>query len=189
MSHVVNTKLSRHWHLGQGNYNISGKNWNGVECLAWLSWPHSKLRDCSQVFLSPRCCFLRRMYSHSIPFLNDFAVLLCSVKQLLCSTPVVDKVISVLSVEFVTHSLGGEQHSTNVSSTHFKRKLHTDLNIIDMYFLSPILQGSYNHFPKKRIRVQALFNVGPHSSYHALLQDRRIPMEWLSELEIQAHGH
>lgn len=131
---MVNTKLSRHWHLGQGNYNISGKNWNGVECLAWLSWPHSKLRDCSQVFLNPRCCFLRRMYSHSIPFLNDFAVLLCSVKQLLCSTPVVDKVVSVLSVEFVTHSLGGEQHSRNVSSTHFKRKLHTDLNIIDMYF-------------------------------------------------------
>ena len=161
-----------------------------MECLAWLSWPHSKLRDCSQVFLNPCCCFFWRLYSHSIPFLNDFAVLLCSVKQLLCSTPVMDKVISVLSIEFVTHSLGGEQYSTNVSSTHFKRKLHTDLNIIDMCFLSPILQGSCNHFPKKRIRVQALFNVGPHSSYLALLQDRRIPVEWLSELEIQAiHGH
>lgn len=88
-----------------------------------------------------------------------------------------DKVISVLSIEFVTQSLGGEQYSTNVSFTHFKRKLYTDLIIIDMYFLSLILQGSCNHFPKKRIRVQALFNVGPHSSYLALLQDRRIPME------------
>lgn len=60
-----------------------------------------------------------------------------------------EKVISVLCIEFVTHSLGGERCSTNVPSAHFKRKLHTYLNITDIYFLKPNTTGFMKSFSKQ----------------------------------------